>query len=184
MRGFLIRRAGCSCLSVAMLALFWSCAESGGDAVQPADTVDSSGKSPAGIADLPPAVVEVAHRARPGLDIREAEYETRDGREYYDVAGVLPDGREIELDMSRVDGLWTVVEIQRDIAYSELPPAVAETLDSALPDWRAERIIESDQGDGTVIYEFFGPGATGDAVKYEVKWADNAAELLTEEWAH
>jgi hypothetical protein len=167
-----------------MLALLGGCAESGGDAVQPADTVESSGKSPTRIADLPAEVVEVAYRARPGLDIREAEYETRDGREYFDVAGVLPDGRDIELDMTRVDGVWTVVEIQRDIASSDLPPAVAETLTSALPDWHAGRIIESDQGDGTVIYEFFGPGATGEAVKYEVKWADNAAELLTEEWAH
>jgi hypothetical protein len=181
MRGLLIRRAACFCFAAALLA---GCGESGGDAVRPADTVKSSGKSPAGLADLPAEVIEVAHRARPGLEIRAAEYETRDGREYYDVAGVLPNDSEIELDMTRVDGLWTVVEIQRDISHAEVPPAVAETLETVLPGWRAERIIESDQGEGTIIYEFFGPGATGDAVKYEVKWADNAAELLTEEWPH
>jgi hypothetical protein len=181
MRSLLIRQAGCFCLAVAWLG---GCGESGGDAVRPTDTVDSSGKSPAGLADLPAEVIEVAHRARPGFEIREAEYETRDGREYYDVAGVLPDDSEIELDMTRVDGLWTVVEIQRDIAYAEVPPAVVETLETVLPGWRAERIIESDQGNGTIIYEFFGPGATGEVAKYEVKWADNAAELLTEEWPH
>jgi hypothetical protein len=181
MRGLSIRQVRCFCFAVALLG---GCGESGDDAVRPANSVDSSGKLPTGLADVPAEVIEVAQRVRPGLDIRQAEYETRDSREYYDVAGVLPDDSEIELDMTRVDGLWTVVEIQRDIGYDDVPPAVAETLDAALPGWRAERIIESDQGDGTVIYEFFGPGATGEAVKYEVKWADNAAELLTEEWVH
>lgn len=176
-----VERGGWLCLAVLMLG---SCGEA--DPVRPADTVESSGKSATELSDVPAEVIEVAHRVRPGLVIREAEYETRDGREYYDVAGVLPDDREIELDMTRVDGLWTVVEVQQDIRSSDVPPAVAATLDRALPGWEAERIIESDQGGGTVIYEFFGPGpdAPGETVKYEVKWADNAAELLTEEWAH
>jgi hypothetical protein len=61
-------RAGCLDLAVAMLALLGGCAESGGDVVQPADTVLQR-QVPHRIADLPPAVVEGADRARPALDI-------------------------------------------------------------------------------------------------------------------
>lgn len=148
----------------------------------PAATIESSGKAETALVDLPPEVVATALAFRPGLTIVEAEHETRDGREYYDVAGLMPDDTEVELDMTRRDGEWTVVEIQRDIPSSELPPAVAEALANAVPDFRAARIIESDQGNGTVIYEFFGPGDS--PVKHEIRWADGSAELLEEEWAH
>jgi hypothetical protein len=148
----------------------------------PAATVESSGKAETELVDLPPLVVATALVFRPGLTIVEAEYETRDGREYYDVAGLMPDDTEVELDMTRIDGEWTVVEIQRDIPSSELPPAVAEAFANAVPEFNASRIIESDQVDGTVIYEFFGPGDP--PVKHEIRWADGSAELLEEEWAH
>ena len=123
------------------------------------------------------------------MTVSEAEYETRDGREYYDVGGTLTDGSEVELDMTKVDGAWTVVEIQRDIDADALPAPVAAELASALPDWSATRIIESeqagsDQGDGTVIYEFFGQDTNGAPIKHEIKWVDGEAALLDEEWAH
>jgi hypothetical protein len=146
--------------------------------------IQSSGKLAAALPDLPPAVIAAALAARPDLKVSEAEYETRDGREYYDVGGTLADGSELELDMTLVDGLWTVVEIQRDIDGSQLPAAVADALAESVPGWVPTRIIESDQGDGTVIYEFFGTGPGGDTVKHEIKWADATAELLSEEWAH
>lgn len=155
----------------------------GATATQPPAAVNSSGKIGAELADVPAEVLDAAEQARPAMTILGAEYETRDGREYYDVAGTMPDGSEVELDMTRVEGTWTVVEIQRDIAHGQVPADVAATLALAAPGWEPARIIESDQGDGTVIYEFFGPG-TDDPVKHEVKWADGSAELLTEEWAH
>ena len=133
--------------------------------------------------DVPQAVLDVVKAARPDLAVTEAEYETRDGREYYDVGGLLPGGEEIELDMTLVDGAWTVVEIQRDIDVEQAPAPVVAALNAGVPDWEATRIIESDQGDGTIVYEFFGPGGDGTA-KYEVKWTDSEATLLTEEWAH
>jgi hypothetical protein len=122
--------------------------------------------------------------ARPELSITEAEFETRDGNEYYDVGGTLPDGSELELDMTRIDGVWTVVEFQRDIGMDLVPEDVAAALASGVPDWAPTRIIESDQGDGTIIYEFFGPGEGDELDKHEVKWTDGEAELLVDEWAH
>lgn len=146
--------------------------------------VEASGKQQAALDSIPADVLAAARSARPDLSIAAGEYEVRDGREYYDVGGTLPDGSELELDMTLVDGAWTVVEIQRDIGLDVVPDTVRATLAAALPDWEPQRIIESDQGDGVVIYEFFGPGDSGETKKIEVKLAGGAAELLKDEWVH
>lgn len=146
--------------------------------------VDASGKEDTALEALPEEVLAAALAARPDLAISEAEFETRDGNEYYDVGGTLPDGSELELDMTRVDGVWTVVEFQRDIDMDLVPEDVAAALAAGVPDWAPTRIIESDQGDGTIVYEFFGPGTGDEIAKHEVKWTDGAAELLVDEWAH
>lgn len=146
--------------------------------------VDASGKQATALHDLPAEVLAVAKAAQPELAVSEAEYETRDGNEYYDVGGLLPDGSELELDMTRIDGVWTVVETQRDIGMELLPKTVADALDSKFPAWQPQRIIESDQGEGVIVYEFFGTDDAGEATKIEIKWADNHAELLVDEWLH
>ena len=146
--------------------------------------VDASGKEETALDAVPAEVLAAAKAARPDLEITEAEYETRDGNEYYDVGGTLPDGSELELDMTRIDGAWTVVEFQRDIGMDLVPDDVAAVLAAGVPDWTPTRIIESDQGDGRVIYEFFGPGEGAEPAKHEVMWADGAAELLVDEWQH
>jgi hypothetical protein len=120
----------------------------------------------------------------PELVVGVGEYETRDGNEYYDVGGTLPDGSEWELDMTKVDGAWTVVEKQRDIGMDLVPEGVSNTLETKVPQWHPERIIESDQGDGVIIYEFFGKTEEGEATKIEVMWEDGQAELLIDEWLH
>jgi hypothetical protein len=86
--------------------------------------------------------------------------------------------------MTRIEGVWTVVEFQRDIGIKSVPGEVRAALETARAGWIAERIIESDQGDGTVIYEFFGVDDEGDALKLEVKWQDQVAEVLVDEWTH
>ena len=86
--------------------------------------------------------------------------------------------------MTLIDGVWTVVEVQRDIGIDLVPANVRETLAKALPDWTPDRIIESDQGDGVIVYEFFGPGESGETKKVEVKLAGGTAELLIDEWVH
>lgn len=166
-------------VALATLALTGCSAEQG-----EGQKVDASGKEETALESLPEEVLAAAQAARPDLAITEAEYETRDGNEYYDVGGTLPDGSEMELDMTRIDGAWTVVEFQRDIGMDLVPADVASALEAGVPGWTPTRIIESDQGDGTIVYEFFGPGDGDELDKYEVKWADGAAELLVDEWAH
>lgn len=146
--------------------------------------VETSGKEATTLDALPGEVIAAALAVRPGLDITEAEYELRDGREYYDVGGTMPDGSELELDMTRIDGTWTVVEFQRDIGMDYVPEPVSAALSGHAPAWIPERIIESDQGDGVVVYEFFGPGPEGEPVKIEVKLALDEATVLKDEWQH
>lgn len=130
---------------------FFGLAACGGADESEGRTVDASGKESTELDSLPAEVLVVANAAQPELSVSEVEYETRDGNEYYDVGGTLPDGSELELDMTKVDGVWTDVETQRDIGMGLVPADVAATLAEGVPDWAPSRIIESGQGDGTIV---------------------------------
>ena len=147
-------------------------------------SVETTGKEATGVEAVPAEVLQAARDARPELRIESAEHEVRNGQEYYDIAGKMPDGSELELDMTTVDGGWAVVEIQRDVSMADIPDGARRALSDANPDWAPTRIIESDQGDGVIIYEFFGPGAAAAETKVEVKWQNGAAEVLRDEWVH
>ncbi len=174
---------------IIIVAVFWlvfaaACGNPDSGTEPAGKKVQTTGKETIDHEQVPAEVLAAARLARPDLDIVEAEYEVRDGREYYDVGGRLPDGSEMELDMTRIDGVWTVVEFQRDIGIDIVPSEVRVALDGVRPDWVPQRIIESEQADGIVIYEFFGPDTNDQQIKVEVKWDDPAATVLTEEWAH
>ena len=167
-----------------LLTIFLGLAACGGPDAEESRKVDASGKEATELDAVPAEVMAVARAAQPELDISEAEYETRDGNEYYDVGGTLPDGSELELDMTKIDGAWTVVETQRDIGMELVPGRVGELLSGKFPEWQPERIIESDQGDGVIVYEFFGKTESGADTKIEIKWVESQAELLIDEWVH
>lgn len=160
-----------------------ACGESQPPVPPAATAVDATGKEAVSLESIPAEVLAAVNAARPGIQIAEAEHEQRNGNDYYDVEGTL-NGAEIELDLTRIDGAWKVVEIQRDIAAADAPAAVTAALTGKHPQFSATRIIESDQGNGIVIYEFFGPGADGKETKVEVKLEGGNAEVLTSEWIH
>lgn len=143
--------------------------------------VETTGKQATALDAVPQAVLAAARHARPELTVTAAEHEVRDGREYYDVAGTLPDASELELDLVRDAGVWQVIEVQRDLGFDAVPEQVRSALPTA---WQPGRIIESDQGGGLVIYEFFGSGPEGREIKREVRWENGFAELLEDEWMH
>lgn len=156
-----------------------------GQPAEPPAKVETSGKSEVAIAQVPAPVLAAASAARPGFTAQEAERETREGRQYYDIEGTLADGSAIEFDIMEEDGHWAVVETQRDIAYAAAPEAVRDAVAAKDARFAPGRVIESTQQDGIVIYELFGPeGADPLGRKVEVKWDGKTAEILTREWAH
>lgn len=158
---------------------------SGEEAPDQGAKVRTSGKEQTALAAVPKEVLDAARAAQPTMSFTEAEAEVRDGRDYYDLGGRLPDGSEIELDLLKEPQGWTVVETQRDIAFASAPEPVRAASQKADAGFAPARVIESRQNDGIVIYELFGPPENGgEPRKIEIKYDGSKAELLKEEWAH
>ena len=139
--------------------------------------------TPTAAADIPPGMVAVVQAARPGFIVDEAELKEREGRRYYDVEGTL-NGAEIEFDLLETPQGWTVVEIQRDIAWSDAPAAVRAAAETARAGLTPVRVIESTQAaDGAVIYELFAEGKP-DVPSLEVRQKDGKVDVLKEVWPH
>lgn len=139
--------------------------------------------APVSPADLPPALTSLIQQTVPGMTVAEVERKAREGRIYFDVEGARPDGSEIELDIQQTGDRFEVVEIQRDIAFADMPEAVQTAARAAVGAFAPERIIESRQTDGSVIYELFAPGRPAEPAM-EVRVRDGKAEVLTERWPH
>lgn len=174
---------------IAIVAALLACASCGrteqANPTEQTDKVATTGKERTALDSVPAEVIAAAKAAQPSMTFTQAEAEVRDGRKYYDVAGTLPDGTEIELDMLQEPSGWTVVETQRDIALASAPDAVRAAIAKAEAAFTPSRVIESRQNDGVVIYELFGPKVEGgEPRKVEIKYDGGKAEILTKEWAH
>jgi hypothetical protein len=132
---------------------------------------------------IPAELRAVAERSVPGIAIAGAERKEREGRIYYDVEGKRPDGSEVELDVLQEGESFRVVEIQRDIGWDQAPAAAIAAAKAAPGAFAPERVIESTQTDGSVIYELFAPGRKAEPAM-EVRLKDGKAEVLGERWAH
>lgn len=152
-----------------------------GNAATPAasNRVQTSGKLPVPLAQVPGPVLAAARAARPGFTPAGAEAETREGRRYFDVEGRLPDGSEIEFDIMEENGAWRVVETQRDIAFGAVPAPVQAAARAQDPALAPTRIIESTQADGLIIFEVY----QGER-KIELSWDGREARVLDREWQH
>ena len=125
-------------------------------------------------------IAAVVSTAVPDITITGGELSA--GNDQYEVTGTLPNGDEIEVDMVQSNGAWTVLEIQRDIAWSTVPEPVRAAA-AAVPDsFEPIRVIESTQAaDGSIVYELFretedGSPSRGPAM--EVRWHEGMAEVL------
>lgn len=136
-----------------------------------------------GAGDLPREVSIVVDSAVPGMQIEGVERKERDGRVYYDVAGKRADGSEVELDLLEEGGTYTIVEIQRDIPWAEVPQSAQAAAAASEKTFEPVRVIESTQTDGSVIYELFADGQPKKP-SLEVRVVDGKAEVLKEEWMH
>jgi hypothetical protein len=134
-------------------------------------------------AALAPELLSIVTNAVPGIQITGAERKEREGRVYYDVEGKRVDGAEVELDLLQEGSGYKIVEIQRDIAWTEAPEAARAAAATSGKTFEPVRVIESTQTDGSVIYELFAEGAP-EKPSLEVRVVDGKAEVLKEEWMH
>lgn len=140
--------------------------------------------TPTTAAEIPGVVRAAVLTARPGLIISEAELKEREGRRYYDVEGRMPNGSEIELDLLETPSGWKVVEIQRDLPWTEVPANVRAAAEGARAGFTPVRVIESTQAeDGAIIYELFADGQPA-TPSLEIRVHDGQAGVLKEAWPH
>ncbi|PHY22244.1 hypothetical protein [Caulobacter sp. BP25] len=139
--------------------------------------------TPVAAKDLPVAVVAAIKAVAPAMVIQEAELKEREGRRYYDVEGVMPDGSEIEFDLLEENSRWRIVETQRDIAWRDAPKPVRDAAAASGKAITPVRVIESTQSDGMVIYELFAAGKPKEP-SMEVSLKDGRAKVLAEVWPH
>ncbi|MEP0392717.1 MAG: hypothetical protein ABJ205_11050 [Erythrobacter sp.] len=154
-----------------------------GDSALLADAPEST-STDIDISNIPEGIVAAAEAKVPGMVIAEVEKKEREGMVFFDVEGTRPDGSEVELDMLQEDeGNFRVVEVQRDIAWDDVPANARSAAEAVDGMFAPERVIESVQNDGTVIYELFAPGKT-DAPSAEISVKDGEAKMLTERWEY
>jgi hypothetical protein len=121
-----------------------------------------------------PEIASVVSAAMPGVELISG---AADGEGEYEVTGVFG-GQEYEFDVMGPVGGWRVVEIQRDIAWTDAPDAVRTAAVAAPNSFEPVRVIESRQpADGSVIYELFAPGAAA-APAMEVRFLDGEAAVM------
>lgn len=132
---------------------------------------------------LPGKLAALAEKHVPGITIDEAERKEREGRVYYDIEGRRLDGSLVELDVLQEGANYKLVEIQRDIPWADAPAAAQAAAKAQKGAFVPERVIESTQTDGTIIYELFAPGRKAEPAM-EVRLAGGKAEVLTKRWEH
>lgn len=134
--------------------------------------------------EVPAQALAAIEQLHPGFTLKEAEQESKHGHQYLDLEGIAADGSEIEFDMLlNEDNLWEVVEIQRDVSLADCPEAVRQVYQAHYQDLLPQRIIESRQMDGMIIYEFYFV-EQGKTRKQEIKLDAGHASLLEQEWKH
>lgn len=135
------------------------------------------------VAELPADILSVVKTARPDFVPQEIEKKVRASRTYYDIEGTSS-GMEIEFDVLMTETGPTIVEIQRDLAWSDVPASVRETYAREIGADTAVRIIESIQSDHSIIYELFLAGAPSEP-SFEIRTRDDAPpQLLSKRWEH
>lgn len=135
------------------------------------------------VADIPADVLSVVMEAQPDFTIKEVEKEFKHGKTYFDIEGEKADGSEIEFDLLLVGDTWKIMEIQRDLTLHQCPKEVVAAYQEKT-NFSPQRIIESKQTSGEVIYEFYSTLTNGKEVKHEVKFHQGKAEVLETEWEH
>jgi hypothetical protein len=132
------------------------------------------------VSGVPTDVAVAVSAATPGITITNAEL----GDDEYEVAGTMPNGDEVEVDLVQSNGAWTVLEIQRDVAWTSVPEPVRAAAMAEPNAFEPVRVIESRHAeDGSVVYELFAAegqdGRPTGGPAMEVRWHEGKAAVMS-----
>jgi hypothetical protein len=134
---------------------------------------------PSVVAEAPAEAVAVIQAAMPGFTIMTVEREDVDGQTEWEVAGTDAQGAPYEFDIMQSSAGWSVLEIQRDIAWQDAPQAVRDAVAAAPNGFEPVRVIESRQPvDGSVVYELFTVEQPAHQAVMEVRVMDGEAAVM------
>ena len=142
----------------------------------PAQTTSTETAAPAE-QTLPAEALALIQAQLPGFTVTGVEVDQSDGE--VEVGGRAADGGEYEIDMRNNNGAWSLIEIQRDIAWADAPEAVRTAAEAAPNTFTPVRVIESRQPvDGSIVYELFAAGAQPGQPTMEVRYLDGQAAVM------
>lgn len=115
-------------------------------------TVARADRDRVALTDVPKAVLDAVKAKFPRAVIKTAEKEVERGQTHYEIESTL-NGRELEVTL-KPNG--TIVEIEKNIAVSDLPKAVSEAVTAKHPQAsirKAEEVVNSRNGEERTHYD-------------------------------
>lgn len=126
---------------------------------------------------VPPEIAAVVNVASPGITITAGEHDPDDNE--YEVTGTSPSGGEVEFDLAQSNGVWTIRQIQRDVAWADAPEPVRAAYAASPNPFDPVRVIESTEPvDGAVYYQLFSPTDEHGHPSVHVRWYEGEAAVM------
>jgi uncharacterized membrane protein YkoI len=117
------------------------------------------------LGSLPAAAKEAADQAVPGAKWEKASKETEKGETVYEIEGDDAQGRDVEVEVT-ADG--KVLQVETEIAMSEVPGVVTDALKAKLPKFKPEEVKSIAKEGKVVSYEFEGDDEKGKEIEVYV----------------
>jgi hypothetical protein len=126
---------------------------------------------------VPPEIAAVVNVASPGVTVTGGALDTDDNE--YEVSGKTAGGEDIEFDLRQSNGVWTITQIQRDVAWATAPEAVRAVYAASPNPFEPVRVIEStDPVDGAIYYQLFSPTDEHGHPSVWVRWYEGEAAVM------
>ncbi len=122
---------------------------------------------------VPANVMDTALTTAPGVEFEKVSTEEENGATIYEFEATTFEGKHVEVDV-REDG--TLMEIEMEMDFDEVPDAVVETLLAAYPDFAETYVEASIRGDWSTVYEIEGDTRDGERVAVEIS---EVGEIIT-----
>ena len=115
----------------------------------------------------------------PGFTIMTVEREEAAGQTEWEIGGADAQGTPYEFDIMQSSAGFSVLEIQRDVPWQDVPQAVRDAVAAAPNGFEPVRVIESRQPvDNSIVYELFTLDQPAHEAVMEVRFVDGEAAVM------